>query len=161
MPLLNYGAVTPTLRRVHPAAVAAEVVRPLRAEVLRPGRPSAELIYPGDEAPDTLHAAVLLDGEVVGVASVMRYPHPRAPLADDWRIRGMASRPELRGRGIGAALLASCEAHGRGHDGVRIWCNARAGARGFYERGGFSVEGECFEIAGIGPHHLMVKPLRP
>ncbi len=135
-------------------------MRPMRAEVLRPGQSAAELIYPGDEAPGTLHAAVRLDGEVVGIASVMRDPHPVSPLPGDWRIRGMASRPELRGRGIGAALLACCEVHARERGGVRIWCNARAGARGFYERGGFSFEGERFEIVGIGPHYLMAKRLR-
>ncbi len=40
-----------------------------------------------------------------------------------------------------------------------MWCNARSGARTFYERAGFCVEGEEFEIAGIGPHFLMAKPL--
>jgi GNAT superfamily N-acetyltransferase len=87
-------------------AVDAAAVRPLRGEILRPGQSSAELVFPGDDAPETLHVAVVSGGRVLGVASVMCDAHPREPRPGDWRIRGMASRPEMRGRGIGAALLA-------------------------------------------------------
>jgi len=141
--------------------VDAETVRPLRGEILRPGQTPAQLVYPGDDAPDTLHAAVLLNGEILGIASVMLDPHPHSPGAGDWRIRGMAARANARGRGIGAALLECCEAHARRGGGERLWCNARVGARAFYEHGGFSVEGAVFEIAEIGPHYVMSKQLEP
>jgi GNAT superfamily N-acetyltransferase len=144
---------------VHPEAVDVALVMPLRERVLRPGQSREQLTFEGDDAPDTLHAAVTLHGRVVGVASVMRNGHPRAPRAGDWRIRGMATSVEMRGRGIGAALLAFCEAHAREQGGLRLWCNARVGARAFYERAGWAVEGGLFEIPGIGPHHLMSKAL--
>jgi GNAT superfamily N-acetyltransferase len=145
---------------MHTEAVDAEAVRPLRAEVLRPGQSREQLIFPGDDAPGTLHAAVAAEGRIVGVASVMREPYPHDPLAGDWRIRGMATSAEMRGGGIGAALLARCEEHVRGHAGTRLWCNARVRARALYERAGFAVDGEMFEIPLIGPHYLMRKPLR-
>jgi GNAT superfamily N-acetyltransferase len=138
-------------------AVDAVVVRPLRGEVLRPGQPPDQLVFPGDDEPETLHVAVVSGGRVLGVASVMRDAHPREPHPGDWRIRGMASRPEMRGRGIGAVLLARCEAHAREHGGARLWCNARAAARGFYECAGFTAEGEVFDIPPIGAHYLMGK----
>jgi len=141
-------------------AVDAEAVRPLRAGVLRPGQPHEQLIFPGDDAPDTLHAAVAMEERIVGVASVMREPYPHDPLAGDWRVRGMAISAEMRGRGIGGALLARCENHARDHAGARLWCNARVRARTLYERAGFAVDGEVFEIPLIGPHYLMRKPLR-
>jgi GNAT superfamily N-acetyltransferase len=141
-------------------AVDAEAVRPLRAEVLRPGQPREQLIFPGDDEPDALHAAVAIEGRIVGVASVMREPYPHDPLTGDWRVRGMATSAEMRGRGIGGALLARCEEHARDHAGARLWCNARVGARTLYERAGFAVDGEVFEIPLIGPHYLMGKPLR-
>ena len=71
----------------------------------------------------------------------------------------MATSPELRSRGIGAALLAACEKHAREHSGTRLWCNARIAARAFYERGGWVVEGDVFDIPTIGLHYLMSKPL--
>jgi GNAT superfamily N-acetyltransferase len=145
---------------MHTEAVDAEAVRPLRAEVLRPGRSREQLIFPGDDAPDTLHAAIAVEGRIVGVASVVREPYPHDPLAGDWRIRGMATSAEMRGGGIGTALLARCEEHARDHAGTRLWCNARVRARTLYERAGFVVDGEVFEIPLIGAHYLMGKPLR-
>lgn len=142
-----------------PKAVDASVVRLLRQEVLRPHQTPAQLIYPGDAAPETLHAAVSNGARVVGVATVSSQAHPNDPRSSDWRIRGMATTSDMRGRGIGAALLAYCEAHARAHGGGRLWCNARAAARGFYQRAGFAIEGDAFELPTIGPHYLMSKPL--
>ncbi len=127
----------------------------MRERILRPGQTPEQLCYPGDGEPDTLHAAVLEGGVAVGVASVMREPHPREPAPGDWRLRGMATCEQARGRGVGAALLGLCEAHVRARGGTRLWCNARTGARAFYERAGLAAESEVFEIPGIGPHVLM------
>jgi GNAT superfamily N-acetyltransferase len=142
-----------------PRAVSVDVVRPLRQEILRPDQPSEALVYPHDGDPETLHVAVCVEKRVVGVATVMRDPYPRDRHDDDWRIRGMATNPELRNRGIGSALLAACEGHVRAHHGGRLWCNARVNARAFYERGGLAIEGEVFEIPTIGAHYLMSKTL--
>jgi SAM-dependent methyltransferase len=67
----------------------------------------------------------------------------------------MATTEQVRGQGIGAALLGRLLAHVLGRGGRRVWCNARVGARAFYERAGFIVEGEPYEIPEIGPHFLM------
>lgn len=151
--------------------VPAEQVRPVRAEVLRQGQPPERLVYPGDDAPGTLHLAalaslpratpggVVAEALVAGIATVMSDPHPREPLPGDWRVRGMATLPAFRGRGIGAALLAGCEQHVRGQGGARVWCNARVPALGFYERAGWLVESDVFEVEDIGPHVVMSKLL--
>lgn len=152
-------------------AVAAEDVRPLRGRVLRPGQAPRELVYPGDDHPDALHAAIRDagpgsggrgdgSGAIVGVATVAPEGHPRDPRPGDWRLRGMATAPEARGRGLGAALLAACLHHARDRGGERVWCNARATAEGFYLRAGFVVEGSRFELPEIGPHVVMAVSLR-
>src|SRR5208282_2153180 len=46
-------------------AVDAASVLPLRSELLRPGRPADAARFSGDEAPDTLHAAVFEGGTVL------------------------------------------------------------------------------------------------
>ncbi len=143
-----------------PEAVEAAVVRPLRAAVLRPGQPPEALHYPGDEDPRSGHFAVSLGAGPIGIASVMPDGHPGDPSPGDWRIRGMAVEQAHRGRGVGGALLASCEAHARNGGGARLWCNARIDARNLYLRIGMVIEGEQFEIPGIGRHFLMSKPLR-
>ena len=43
--------------------------------------------------------AATVAGEVLAVASVMPEGLPGDPLPGDWRIRGMASTPDVRGRG--------------------------------------------------------------
>jgi GNAT superfamily N-acetyltransferase len=101
-------------------------------------------------------------GETIAGASVMREPFPEHPGPDDWRIRGMATRAHARGRGAGGLLLRMCVAHAAaasGASGGVLWCNARVGARRFYERAGMAVAGDVFEISGIGPHLLMWQAL--
>jgi ribosomal protein S18 acetylase RimI-like enzyme len=140
--------------------VTAALGRPLRMAVLRPHEPSDRPMYPLEDDLGTLHvAAIDAAGAVLAVGSVMLDGHPGEPSPGDWRIRGMATRPELRGRGLGGRVLDACEAHARERGGRRLWCNARVGARSFYERAGMQVEGEEYEIPGIGLHLLMSKPL--
>jgi GNAT superfamily N-acetyltransferase len=142
-----------------PVPVPAARVRPLRAAVLRLGQAPERLVYAGDNALDTLHLAVIDDGAVIGIATVMADPHPRDPRVGDWRIRGMATEPRHRRAGLGRALLDGCETHARERGGCRLWCNARLPARSFYERAGFLAEGEAFELEGIGAHLIMSKQL--
>jgi GNAT superfamily N-acetyltransferase len=142
-----------------PVPVSASVVRPLRAAILRPGQTPEQLVYRGDEDPGSRHLAVHLEGQLIGIASVMADGYPPDPRAGDWRIRGMAVEQAHRGRGIGSALLEACEAHARSRGATRLWCNARVDARNLYGYAGMGVEGEEFEIPGIGRHLLMSKPL--
>jgi GNAT superfamily N-acetyltransferase len=140
---------------MRPERVDVAQVRKVRAEVLRPGGGPEQVVWPGDAAPDTLHAAVFADGAPVGVASVMREGYPPQPGPRDWRIRGMATLPHQRGRGIGTALLELCLEHARDARAERVWCNARPGARSLYERAGLRVVGTEFDVPEIGPHVLM------
>jgi GNAT superfamily N-acetyltransferase len=132
-------------------SVHAAEVRPLRGTVLRPDQPPEALVYPGDADAATLHAAVRdPQGRIIGVATISREAHPADPRPGDWRIRGMATDPPVRGQGAGAALLSRCLEHARANGGERVWCNARPATTGFYAREGFAVEGEAFELPGGG-----------
>lgn len=145
---------------LHVRAVGALDGRALRMSVLRPRQQPGEPMYAREGDPGTAHYAVQdPGGAVLAVGSVMEEGHPHAPHPGDWRVRGMATAPELRGRGLGKLVLAALEAHARERGGRRMWCNARTGARGFYELQGWRPEGEEYEIEGIGPHFLMTKPL--
>ena len=145
------------------AQVDAAIVRPLRREILRPGQPAEQLVYPGDDDPGTLHLAASRHGgdewPLIGIVSAMPDGYPNSSMAGDWRIRGMAVLPAERNRGIGGRLLELCEQHARRQAGRRLWCNARIDARSLYERIGMGIEGEVYEIPGIGLHYLMSKLL--
>ena len=64
-------------------------------------------MYAQEGDPDTAHYAALgADGAVLAVGSVMGEGHPHEPRDGDWRVRGMATEPELRGHGLGKLVLA-------------------------------------------------------
>ena len=138
--------------------VEAAVTRPLRHRVLRPHQSPSELVYPGDDLPETWHGAILEDGVAVGTASMHREGHPDLAAAFAWRLRGMAVAPESQGKGLGTALLAAALEHVRSMDDLGVWCNARTPAVRFYRRHGFSTVDNEFEPPGIGPHYLMIRP---
>jgi GNAT superfamily N-acetyltransferase len=140
-------------------AVPAAVVYPMRHAILRPNQRFDECRFPGDDDSDTVHCAAFDGHAVVGIASVYSQPMPGNDETRGWRLRGMATAPELRRSGIGGQLLSFCIAHAVNRNGVLIWCNARTPAVPFYERFGFACEGDEFEIEGIGPHYVMVKQL--
>ena len=141
-------------------AVDASVVRPLRHAVLRPRETLADMAWPGDDDPATLHVAVLDGEEAVAVATITPDAHPKDPRAGDWRVRGMATAAGARGRGHGTALLDRCLVHARREGAARVWCHARLRARGLYARAGFREEAGPFELEHIGPHVLMSRSVR-
>ena len=136
-------------------SISAAETRPLRQQILRPHQNAAELVYPGDEDPHTLHAGAHKNGRLVGIATVTPEPFAAHPDRSGWRLRGMATIPEVRGEGYGAALIDACLAHIRHHGGELIWCNGRTTAVPFYERVGFVKHGPEFEIPGTGPHFVL------
>ena len=78
-----------------------------------------------------------------------------------WQMRGMAVDETMRGTGVGAALLAEVDQLVAASEFSQlIWCNGRLVAKGFYERHGWKVESDLFDIPTAGPHHKMTKRLR-
>lgn len=148
-----------TADRVTVTTVTAARVLPLRHAVLRPGRPEVEARYDADDAPTTVHVAALeADGTVVACGTF--FPE----MLDDepaWRLRGMATDPAYRGRGLGSAVLRAGIEHVRREQGQVLWCNARRRALSLYQRAGFETMGEEFEVPGIGPHYRAVLRLGP
>ena len=101
--------------------------------------------------PEALHIVAFEGGRLVGTCRLV---------FDDGiaRLGRMAVEPELRGRGIGADVLAEAERSARRAGAQRIRLHAQTAARSLYERGGFAVQGEDFIEEGI-PHVTMEKPL--
>jgi ribosomal protein S18 acetylase RimI-like enzyme len=134
--------------------VEAAVTYPLRMQELREGR-SPEIEE--DDAPYTLHLAARTDsGEIVGV---VRF-HPRdCPWRDtegSWQLRGMATDPRVRGLGAGRALVAEGLTRLSARGATLVWCDARKAAVGFYERIGFTIVTEEYDLRPVGPHRGMV-----
>jgi GNAT superfamily N-acetyltransferase len=138
------------------AATVEELIA-LRQRELRPGRPRATAELEGDREPGARHFGAFLEdgGENVGCASLVPSAWGGAPA---YRLRGMATRADLVGRGIGTALLDFADASVRAETGVVLrWCHARVGAVVFYRRLGWEVVSEVFDVPDVGPHHVMIR----
>lgn len=86
-------------------------------------------------------------------------PIGTARLTAEGQIGRMAVLKELRGNGIGQALLklAICSAKNAGL--TKVFLHAQAHAIGFYKQEHFVEEGNLFMEAGI-THRLMIKQLQ-
>lgn len=129
--------------------IAVERTRPLRQAVLRPHMTIEQMI---ESEPARAVAFGAFEGEdrLLAVGLVGREGDP-----GHWRIRGMATEPGVRGRGAGSAVLGALLQHAREHGAVGVWASVRVPARTLYERVGFVVDSEIYEVQPIGPHVLM------
>lgn len=137
-----------------------EEIVDLRHAVLRQGLPRQEAIFPGDEAPTSRHCGAFCDGVAVGCATFHASAWEQQPA---WQLRGMATSPEFRRRGLGRVILEEMEADfradGGGGPGPLLWCNARVPYVPFYQAMGWHVVSGQFEIPTAGPHVKMIKRL--
>ena len=126
--------------------------RVLRQLVLRPHQTIAAMAE--DETEGTYAAGAFECTTLVAVGLI-------APSLDrpGWRVRGMASAPGARRRGAGTAVLTNLLAHARARGAASVWCNARTPAQRFYERAGFTMRSDVFDVPPIGPHVVMERAL--
>ena len=100
------------------------------------------------------HAVAELDGAVVGTGRLLDGP-------DGVGLVGrMAVAEDVRGRGIGAALLARLEERARERGVPVLELHAQVRARAFYDRAGYTATGPVYLEAGI-EHVTMRKELGP
>ncbi len=74
------------------------------------------------------------------------------------RLRQMAVKAGLQGKGIGRVLMQFAENIARDRGNRKITMHARKTAAGFYEKLGYNIEGEEFTEVTI-PHYNMEKQL--
>jgi len=141
--------------------ITAEEARIVRRPVLRAGLPPETAILEHDDDPDTRHFGAYEGGRLVGVATFFPERCSEQPAAPGWRLRGMATLPEMQRRGAGRALVAAGVRVAEAAGAALMWCQARTSARGFYESLGFVAVGEEFNLPIAGPHYLMIKDLGP
>jgi GNAT superfamily N-acetyltransferase len=98
------------------------------------------------------------DGSAIGVASLFEYrrmPKPGRPDSRWGYVGNMFVREELRGRGIGSALLDAIVAAADARGYARLVLSPSPQALAFYRRAGFVVPGETSD-----GDRLLVRPGR-
>lgn len=142
------------LSQLHLGQVSVDMIVPLRHRMLRQNLPLESARFPGYDADATLHFAASDCGIPVCCLTLMAAEWEGR---DAWQLRGMATAAEYHGQGVGRRLFAYAfsEARRRNADWP-MWCNARVSAIGFYQRVGWGVVSDEFEIPLAGPHVKMV-----
>lgn len=141
---------------VHIAAVSTESILPLRRKVLRDGTPSQDPRYAEDDLEGTVHFAAIADGGIVGTSTWLSRDYPHAPGIPAVQLKGMAVDQSLQSSGIGVLLLRHGIEEAERNGARLVWARARDVALVFYQRNGFTVEGDAFidEATGMS-HHLV------
>jgi len=142
--------------------VSIDVIVDLRHRMLRAGLPKEAAQFPGDDAPSTWHVGVFSSSEEnalpISCASFMLNSYQGESA---WQLRGMCTDSQHQRKGLGGKMLATVESAIIKDSNVRLfWCNARVPAIPFYERHGWKVDSEEFDIPTAGPHRKMVKRMR-
>ncbi|MFQ3344413.1 MAG: GNAT family N-acetyltransferase [Candidatus Poseidoniales archaeon] len=123
----------------------------LRYKVLRVGLPKGSEYYPGvDDDEQTRYLCVYIDKKIVGCVTLQL----DIKNGCEYRIRGMAVESEFRNMGIGSDIVKNLQ-NEVSKENAGIWCNARIKAVPMYERCGFKIVSDIFEIEGIGFHYDM------
>jgi GNAT superfamily N-acetyltransferase len=136
--------------------ITEEDGRPLRWNHLRPGMPKGGSIY---EAPEAFHVGVFAGADLVGSVSLLLEDQAGGVTPGIWRLRGMITHPDWRGRTVGGRALAFAVAELERRGASLVWCDGRTPALAFYRRHGFHPVGAEFETPGTGPHYRLIRPL--
>lgn len=139
--------------------VSASELYSLRNLVLRPGKPLHTTFYDKDHDVSTFHLAISIESKVQCIATF--YPEKLEGVYSRkaYRLRGMATHPNFRRKGLGKDLMQSAFSLLLQQQSDLLWCKARLVAIPFYRSLGFQIIGEQFDIEGIGPHYTMYKLL--
>lgn len=144
---------------VRVSQVDVNAILDLRWRVLRAGLPPDSARFDGDQEIETRHFAARAGGSIIGCCTILQRPWEGRPA---WQLRGMAIEPKWQGRGVGQKLLGEVEHYVMAHPhSLQLWCNARVPAKGFYQRLGWNVESDVFEVPTAGPHVKMTRRLQP
>lgn len=136
--------------------ISTEEALDLRNRVLRNNAGLDKCVFPTDELDGNFHLGRFVDHKIVSIATF--YPEDDEQHGSGgFRLRGMATDPEFSGKGYGSDLINFAINELRSANASYIWCHARSSAIGFYEKLGFEVVSEEFEVKGIGPHFKMIK----
>jgi predicted GNAT family N-acyltransferase len=136
--------------------IQSEQTRSLRHLVLWPHLPDAlQCVTDVDDKPETFHLGAFDQGRLLAVGTFFPQTTVKVKARNPYRLRAMASHPEARGSGAALALIQQALHLLTTMNADVLWCDARLGAVGFYEKAGFSYLPQVYDVPRIGPHRFM------
>jgi len=136
----------------------ASAILKVRLDILRKGMTLDDCHFSGDNDPESIHFAALDNDRIIGCCTLT--VNPQSEIKNSYyQLRGMAVLEDYQGSGIGRKLLYGAEYKLIELGRKVLWFNARTSAVGFYQKYGYQVLGNEFEIEGVGPHYKMFKEI--
>lgn len=132
----------------------------VRHPILRKGKPIESCHFEGDDLTTTQHFGLYQNDKLEGVISLFENNSPLFKEMHQSQIRGMAVLENNQGKGFGRQLVEHAEKTLKLQNIDLIWFNARENAVGFYQKTGYEIIGNSFDIPGVGIHNVMWKKLR-
>ncbi len=108
-----------------------------------------------DDKEGTFHVGAFKDDNLVAIGTFLIERNEKFKQKKQYRLRAMASTPEVRGENFGKRVIDFAINYLKSKEVELLWCDARKVALGFYEKMGFNVVGDFYEVRNIGPHKLM------
>lgn len=146
-----------TVGEVEVRFISLEDGEELRRGVLRPKEENWRFTF--SPKSDFFHMGAFCANRLVSVVSFVIESLDIAVTAgsESWRLRGMATQPEMQNHGVGGQLLERGIAEVERRKGVLVWCHGRTSAGRFYQDHGFQSVGDTFDIPGAGLHALYIR----
>src|SRR5690606_30600009 len=129
----------------------------VRHPVLRKGKPLDSCKFDEDDLSTTFHLGAFDNDKLVGVVTIIKKENTSFLEKNQFQLRGMAVLEHYQGQGIGAILVKQSEDRVMEQIGSLVWLNARLVAISFYEKLGYKISSDKFEIPLVGMHYTMTK----
>lgn len=123
----------------HIEQIPAELTWRIRLQVLYPGKDPEYAKLPEDE--EGMHLGLFDQNMLISVVSLFKK-------GKDMQFRKFATLEQYQRKGYGTELLNYLTELSAEEGCVRIWCNARKNATGFYSKFGFSETDQTFQKNG-------------
>lgn len=133
---------------------------PLRLNVLWPHlRSLDECSIDIDKIETTFHIGVQENNEIVTIATFLKEQNNKLDNGNHYRLRAMATSSNGRGKGYGKLAIDFAIDELKKRNVELLWCDAREIALGFYEKIGFTIIGDYYNVRNIGPHKMAFKKI--
>ncbi len=148
-------------KATHETFISSKETYPLRFEVLWSHKNSLnECGLDIDDLESTFHVGTLKNGELVSIGTFLAQRNEKFEEKYQYRLRAMATSPKVRGENFGKKIIDFALEELKNRNVELLWCDAREVALGFYEKMGFTIVGDFYEIPIIGKHKLMYKKIK-
>lgn len=131
----------------------------LRRAVLEHDPSNENVKLEKDDDPESFHLGAIYNKEIVSIVTFHKTTNDIFNESFQYQLRKMATSTDYRNLHLGKKLIAFGIEFLKNKGVQLIWCNARAGAIGFYEKSGFIPVGDFFDFPPIGLHKVLSRKL--